>query len=144
MQKILKGKNVILIGPTNSGKSYFIQNKLIPLLKQNNIKASYFEECSDLQLNNRCDIYIVDEVEILFDKTFLENKYPKVQPYYSENYLEKVKKWHKKLAQITKPIICVVTRNGEEEIDYLLKNYKKLEWNNLPVDVVKFKNYIKI
>ena len=141
LQKILEGRNVFIVGSTDSGKSYFIKNKVIPLLEHNNIKVSYFKDCESLKLDKQCDVYIVDEVEILFDKIFLENKYPKESPYFTKNYLEKVKKWHKKLSRINKPVICVVTRNTEDEIDYLSKNYKSLEWNNLPVDVIRFQNY---
>lgn len=141
LQKILEGKNVMLVGPTDSGKSYFIKNKIIPLLKQNKINVSYFKDCDSIKLNKECDVYILDEVEILFDKTFLENRHPDEKPFFTKNYLEKVKKWHKKLAQINKPVICLVTRNDKMEIDYLFKNYKNLEWNNLPVNVIKFINY---
>jgi hypothetical protein len=138
LQRVLDGRNIIIIGETNSGKSYFVKNEIIPLLEKNNFKVSYSEDCESLKINSRCDVFIVDEVEILFDKEFLENMYPEKMPYYTDNYLKKVKSWLNKLSKITKPIICTITRNGKTEIDYVYENYKSLEWNNLPVDVVKF------
>ncbi|OQA36663.1 MAG: hypothetical protein BWY53_00390 [Parcubacteria group bacterium ADurb.Bin326] len=138
LQKIMKGKNILLVGKTDSGKSYFIKNQIIPLFRQKNINVCYFEECADLEINEQCDVYIIDEVEILFDKEFLESLHPDEKPYYTNNYLETVKVWQNKLSKITKPIICIVTRNNKEEIDYIYNNYKSLEWNNLPVEIVKF------
>jgi adenosyl cobinamide kinase/adenosyl cobinamide phosphate guanylyltransferase len=138
LQKILEKKNILLVGPTDSGKSHFIKKQMIPLLKQNNINVSYFEECKDLEADDQSDVCIVDEVEILFDRAFLENRHPKERPFYTDAYLKKVKVWQKKLSLIKKTIICVVTRNDVAEINNLSKNYKKLEWNDLPVEVVKF------
>ena len=138
LKKLLEGKNILLVGETNSGKSYFVKNQIIPLLKENNINVSYFEECADLEVDNKCDVCIVDEVELLFDKQFMEDTYPKEKPYYTWSYLQKVAIRQDKLSQIQKPVICIVTRNGKHEIDYVVKNYKKLEWNNLPVEVIAF------
>lgn len=137
LQKIVDGKNIILIGKTNSGKSHFVKNKIIPLLEKNNFQVSYTEDCKSLQINAHCDVFIVDEVEILFDKKFLENSHPKERPYYTNDYIKKVTSWQNKLSKITKPIICIVTRNSKKEIDYIYEHYKSLEWNRLPVDVVK-------
>lgn len=137
LEKILVGKNVLIVGKTNSGKTYFVKNKLIPTLKKNNLKIVYFENCEKLQVDSS-DIYIVDEIEILFDKSFLEKNHPKEKPYYSKEYLEKVQKWQNELSKITKPVICVITRNDQAAIDNLVKDYKNLEWNNLPVEIIEF------
>lgn len=138
LQNILERKNILLVGETNSGKSYFIIHQIIPLLEKNNLKVAYFPECADLEVDNQCDVYIVDEVELLFDKQFLEELYPEERPYYTETYLQKVRVRHEKLSQIKKPVICVVTRNTKQEIDYLLENCKTLEWNNLSVEIIEF------
>lgn len=138
LQKINEKKNILIVGKTNNGKSHFIKNKIIPLLKKNNLAVSYFEKCADLEIDNQSDVYIIDEVEILFDKLFLENLHPKEKPYYAESYLRKVKVWQEKLSQINKPVICIVTRNNLKEINNVFKNYKSLEWNNLPVEIFKF------
>ncbi len=138
LQKILNGRNILIVGKTNSGKSYFVKNKIIPLLGINSLRISYFEECANLEINNQSDVYIVDEVEILFDKLFLENLHPEEKPYYTKIYLDKVKIWQNKLSKIVKPVICIVTRNDKKELEYIFENYKKLEWNNLPVEIIKF------
>jgi len=133
-----KNKNIILIWPTNSGKSFFIKKQVISFLEERWIKAVYFENCDELDPTKEADIFIVDEVELLFDKVFLEKNHPEKTPFYTNSYLEKVRKWHNKLSQINTKIIWIVTRNDEKDIDYVLQNYKELEWNNLPVEVVKF------
>ena len=133
-----KNENIILIWATNSGKSFFIKKQVIPFLEEKWIKIIYFENCDELDSTKKADIFIVDEVELLFDKAFLEKNHPEETPYYTKSYLEKVKRWHNKLSQINTKIIWIVTRNDEKDIDYVLQNYKELEWNNLPVEVVKF------
>ena len=57
LQKIIEGKNILLVGKTNSGKSYFIKNKIIPLFKQKNINVSYFEECIQYFISMKIYIY---------------------------------------------------------------------------------------
>lgn len=131
-------QNILLIGATNSGKTFFVKNEIIPFLEKKWYKVIYFKDCHKLDPNKEADIFIVDEVELLFDKDFLEKSNPEEIPYYTEDYLKTVEKWQKKLSEIKTQIICIVTRNTEEEIDYVFQNYKKLEWNNLPVEIVKF------
>lgn len=137
IKALLDSKNIILVWKTNSWKTYFIENSLISLLKEKNINFSYFKDCNDLNINNS-EIYLIDEVELLFDREYLELNHPEENPYYSENYLEKVKKWHDKLSKIEKPILCVVTRNDKKEVNNLIKNYNFLEWNWKKTEVIEF------
>jgi hypothetical protein len=131
-------QNILLIGSTNSGKTFFVKNEIIPFLEKKWYKVVYFEDCNKLDPHKEANIFIVDEVEVLFDKDFLEKSNPEEIPYYNKSYLKTVENWQKKLSEIKTQIICIVTRNTEKEIDYVFQNYKKLEWNNLPVEIVKF------
>ena len=127
LQKILADKNVLIVGKTDSGKTYFIKNELIPFLVKNKLNVYYFENCDKLELNNSADIFIIDEVEIAADKLLLEKLHPEEKPYYTEEYLEKIRSWHNKLSKIVKSVICIVTRNDQMAIDNLVENYKSLE-----------------
>lgn len=137
VKKLLNNKNIILVWETNKWKSYFIENKVLPILKEKNINFSYFEDCERL-VNNSSNIYLIDEVEVLFDKDFLEKNHPEENPYYTNKYIKKVRNWHTKLAQINSTMICIVTRNKQNERTYLVNNYKFLEWNKEPVEVIEF------
>lgn len=138
IENLMDSKNILLVWKTNTWKTHFIINELVPLLKKQWINFSYFSDCDELS-NNKSDIYLVDEVELLFDKEFLEKMNPDENPYYNNIYLNKVKKWHKKLSWIKNTVLCIVTRNQETAIQNLLKSYKLFEWNNSYVKVIKFK-----
>lgn len=135
LQKIKNKENVAIVGETDSGKTWFINNELMPFLEKQGIKAAYFEDCDKIDNSSQADCFIVDEVETLFDKKRLEEKYG--QDYYNNDYLVKVADWHKKLSIITKPAIFIVTRNAAD-VEYLVENYKKLEWNQFPVRTIEF------
>ena len=110
-------RDVLLVGPTDAGKSYFIRNTLIPFFEKHGKKVSYFENL-DQEISPQNDyVVILDEFEILEDKTFLETLHPEEHPYYSEEYLEKVKGWMKKVKQIENRCIYIVTRNEMPEIE---------------------------
>jgi len=137
-KELLGGSNIVLVGPTNSGKSWFLQQQLIPWLKKKNIKASYLKDCNEsMSEDDESDYFIIDEVETFFDKGFLETRHPDKTPYYTDEYLSQVNIWHKNIAQISKPAVFVITRNEDEEIDYLVKNLKQTDWGK-PVKVLKF------
>lgn len=128
-QIVSKGKNVLLVGPTDSGKTWYIKNTLIPFLQTKKIKAIYFSDpCVISELNNKTDIFIIDEIETLFDQDFLTGRSIDPEPYYSETYLTKVKLWHDKLKKLTAPSIYILTRNNQEEIDNIANNFKVTDW----------------
>lgn len=132
-------KNIVLIGKTDSGKTHYVINDLITFLNQKRLKVIYFPNCDALiDIKNNVDVVIIDEVETLLDKKFLEQKTDN-GTYYSSAYLEKVKKWHKKLENIKIPSIFVLTRNKEEEINNLVKNTKIIDWG-MPVEYIVFPN----
>lgn len=136
-KELSRGNSVLLVGKEDSGKTYFVENTLIPFLKNKNIKAVYFPDCNVLDISQKEDIFIVDEVETLLDKDFLEKRYPKEKPYYSSTYLETVKRWHDKLRLIFFPSIFILTRNSKEDIDYILKNIDHIDWG-VPVKCLFF------
>lgn len=128
-KEILSRKSVLMIGRTNSGKTHYALNELIPFLKMKKLNTLYFSNCNDLlNIPNNADVAIIDEAETLVDKDFLEQQYPNNRPYYSVEYLEKVKSWHSKLKTIKVPSVFILTRNGKDEIEYLIENIKTMDW----------------
>lgn len=128
-KELLSRKSALVIGRTDSGKTHYVLNELIPFLKMKKINVIYFPNCSDLlNIPNNMDVAIIDEAETLMDKDFLERQYPDNKPYYSAEYLEKVKNWHNKLKNIKTPSVFILTRNGKEEIKYLIDNLKTIDW----------------
>lgn len=128
-------KSVFLIGATNSGKTWYIENELVPFLKEKKFQAVYFKDCDSVLHISKEMIAIVDEVETLSDINFLENRHKEKSPYYSSEYLEKVKRWHSKLQQLPMPGIFVITRNNKEDIDYLINNIHTTDWG-MPVKCI--------
>jgi hypothetical protein len=139
LDKIQNNQHVLIVGKESSGKTHFAKNDLLPFLTVNNLKTAYFNNCNDLDTNTDSNVLIIDEVELLGDKNFLEQQHPDQSPYYPEAYLSKVKKWHEKLSEVKKPSIYIVTRNTDSSIDNIVNNYQNLEWNDLPIQVLKFK-----
>lgn len=132
------GNNILLVGPENSGKTYYTKNVLVPFLKEKKINAVYFENCNVLNNLLSADIFIVDEMETLLDMDFLEKRHPEDKPYYSPIYLEKVKQWHDKLKLFHSPCIFILTRNSKKDMDYILNNIHHTDWG-APVKCLIFK-----
>lgn len=135
---LLEKNNIVLVGSTNSGKSWFIAEELIPSLEKEGYKVSYIKECGDIHGNfKKADFVVVDEVETFFDREYLEKRHPEETPYYTDDYVEKVQGWHKNLENISVPSVFIITRNNEEEIDNLVDNMIYTDWGT-KVRVVKF------
>lgn len=128
-QEILAGKNVLLIGPTDSGKTWYVKNTLIPFLQDKDLRVAYCPDPDSIpeQIND-IDALIVDEIETLLDQNFLEAHSASTEPYYSEEYLAKVKSWHEKLRKLKIPSIFVLTRNNPEEIKNIANNCSEMDW----------------
>ena len=140
-KELLFRNNVLLIGLVDSGKTYYALNELAPFLKNKKLNTVYFPNCNDfLNIPNNVDAVIMDEVETLIDKDFLERQYPNDKPYYSAEYLKKVKNWHDKLKLIQAPSVFILTRNKKEEIEYLVHNVKMTDWG-AAVKCLVFENY---
>jgi hypothetical protein len=129
-------KSVVLVGPIDSGKSYWVEHELIQELEKNK-KVEYFKEARDIK-ETEADIFIFDEVETLFDRKFLEDRHPEENPYYLPSYLEKVKSWHENYKKLDKPSLYIITRNSEEEIDYLVQNFTRTDWDGREISVFGF------
>jgi hypothetical protein len=142
-KELLFRSNVFLIGFADSGKTHYALNELVPFLKEKKLNAIYLSNCNEfLSVPDNADIVIVDEVETLMDKDFLERQYPNEKPYYSAEYLKKVKNWHNKLKLIQEPSVFILTRNKKEEIEYLVNNVKMTDWG-AAVRCLVFENYKK-
>lgn len=131
-----QNKSIVLVGPTNSGKSYWVEHTLIPELEKGK-KIAYFKETTDIKETD-ADIYIFDEAETLFDKEFLEERHPEENPYYTPAYLEKVKSWHEMYKKFGKPSLYIITRNSEEELDHLVQNFTHTDWDNRGILTIRF------
>ena len=142
IKKLLENdSDVFLVGKTNTGKTYFARSVLLKFLKEK--RVAYFSNCDKLTKRDNYDYFIIDEVEILFDKDFLENIH-KEKPYCSSWYLKKVKKWHKKLSLLEKPAVYIVTRNTKREFEFLSSSLKTPEWNNRKAKVLCLDKNIKL
>ena len=142
-KELLLRNSVLLMGRADSGKTCYALNELVPFLNNKKLNTVYFNNCDDLlMVPDNTDIVIVDEVETFIDKDFLEYQHPEDKPYYSAEYLEKVKSWHNKLKIIQKPTVFILTRSGKEEIEYLVDNVKTTDWGT-PVKCLVFENYKK-
>ncbi len=140
-KELLFRNSILIIGLADSGKTYYALNELIPFLNKKKIKTAYFPNCNNfLNIPNDTDVAIVDEVETLADKYFLELNNPKDKPYYSLEYLEKVKSWHEKLRVIQIPAVFILTRSKKKEIEYLVDSIKTTDWG-VKVKCFVFENY---
>ena len=133
-----KGNSIVIVGPTNSGKTWYIKNELMPFLKSKKLQSFYIKDSlHDFKLSQNVDIIIADEFETLTDEDFLTSLHPDEQPYYKEGYLNIVGNSHARFKKITPPIIFVITRNKKEEIGNLLDNLKIID-SGQPVETFKF------
>lgn len=124
---INKNKNILLVGPSDSGKSFFIKNKLIPFLRRRGKKVAYYKDLEQSISPQGKEIIVLDEFEILEDKEFLEKLHPEERPYYSDEYIDRVLNWLNKIENIDNKFIYILTRNKEEEIKNV-KNIKKFSF----------------
>jgi len=134
---ILGGKNVLLVGTSDSGKTFFGKNELTPFFRKQGIKVAYFKNMNKKIIYKKDEILVLDEFEILEDQTFLEKLHPEEKPYYSEKYLQDVHKWLKKAESIKNPCIYILTRNGIQEIEYI-KKIKSFSFKE-NVKIIEFK-----
>ena len=126
---ISERRSVLLVGKTDSGKTWYIKNTLIPFLQDKKNKVGYFGNPDLIQvLDTEMDIFIIDEVETLLDRNFLELRSKSSESYYSVDYLKKVSLWIKKLKGINNPCIYILTRNSREEIDNIINTVKVMDW----------------
>lgn len=132
----LRFRSVILVGPTDSGKTYWIQNTLIPYLESQGKKVEYLRD-GDEGAASTSDIVICDEVEVLFDEKYLQGG--SSEPYYSDNYLNKVHRWFSNYSLLPRQTVFVVTRNKPDQIKNLIDNMRQADWDNRDVLVLEFK-----
>lgn len=133
------GRSVFLVGPTDSGKTWFVQNELVPFLEKQSVRVRYFADCDKLPKKGEVnvEVFIVDEVEIIQDTPFLEEIYTEQKPYFSPEYIAKVRQWFSALNRIQKPGVFVVTRE-KEVIENFVNNIKTLDWNGKNAEVIEF------
>lgn len=134
-----QGDSVLLVGPTEAGKTWFVKNKLIPLCAANPKTFEYIDGYPDDHQLKDTDLVIVDEFETFLDRAFLESRHEDEVPYYTDKYVADNVDWYRRLAEIKKPMLFVLTRNEQEEIDYMVNSMKKTDWSQ-PVSVFEYKD----
>jgi len=139
-ENLKSGRSVIIVGQTDEGKSWFVDHKLLPALRNLGWRVCYYPEGNIVPgISEECDIAIFDEVESFLDQEFLENLYPEERPYYPDYYIERVKGWFGKMKNYLCPCIYIVTRNGEDEIGYFAKNIQAIDFDDRPIEVLVFR-----
>jgi hypothetical protein len=125
---IKNDQSVAIVGATNSGKTWFAQNKIIPFLQDKDFKVCYLKESLvDYSIPKDVNIVIADEFETFADKEFLEKRYLECDPYYTDSYIEQVENCHKAFESVNISVIFLITRNNDEEIKYLANNLRKID-----------------
>lgn len=135
LDTLAQPKSVVLIGATDSGKTYWIQNTLLPHLEALGARAEYLKDGSKLP-HESSTVVICDEVETLFDKDFLQAQ--SEESHYTQKYLNKIDGWYKNYSKLPIGTLFVITRNQPDEIENLLQNFKQADWDNREITVVKF------
>ncbi|MEI6296416.1 MAG: hypothetical protein WCO84_02085 [bacterium] len=135
INEILRGNSVAIVGVSESGKTYWAQNSLLPRLKKLGKSVAYSDSgFNDVEIS---DVAVFDEVETLFDIKHLEIKYPEENPFYSEIYLKKVSDWYRMYTRHKEPTVYIISRR-EEDIQYLVDNFNKTDWDNRNLKVFRF------
>jgi len=140
-KRLSKKKSVFLVGPANSGKSRFAVNELLPFLEERGLHVFYAADCDHLFktiLQKKSEAVIIDEVETMHDKEFLELKNKSEKPYYSTAYLEKIKKWFDKLRKIKIPCVYIITRNNDEDVKNFIASVKTADWDCRTMESIEF------
>jgi len=127
--------SVVIVGPSNSGKTYWVQNILIPKLKKLGKSVQYSKD--GFSKTNSADIAIFDEAETLSDLTQLQRNHPEERPYYSEKYLKDVADWYNEYSNHVEPSVYVISRK-EKDMQFLLDNFNKSDWDNRDLKVYRF------
>ena len=135
--RLLQGRSVILVGPTEEGKTWFVKNKLIPLFDLNKQTYQYIYGFINDPVFVKSNFVIVDEYETFLDRDFLEKRYPEDVPYYNDKYFNDVSRWHRLLAGNKIPTVYILTRNEGSDIDNVLSHVGLTDWGN-KVDVIEF------
>jgi len=152
---IFLNKHILLVGPYNEEKKHFITKKLVPEIDGWGAKAYYFEHGDHLHLlgpapfsnffeafddTEKRKTFVINDTEIFFDKYYLEYKYSEKIPYYDKDLVNKIMNWHKLYSEISNygTTVHIVERKEEDEIEYLVKNLKKTEWNQKEAIVFRF------
>jgi|SRR3989344_136572 len=134
-KNLARHKSIVLVGPTDSGKTYWVKNTLIPHLESAGRKVEYLSDGSSLPEGSP-EIVICDEVETLFDQDYLRGDNP--EDYYTKEYLDKVKAWYGHYAQLPSATLFVITRNEPGQIENLIQNFHQADWDGREVTVLKF------
>ncbi|MDO8507217.1 MAG: hypothetical protein Q7S53_01465 [bacterium] len=129
IEQLKEDKSIVLVGPTDLGKTHFVASQLLPALGKAGIDARMVKDCDeDFNILEGVDIAIFDEVETFIDREFLEKRHPEEIPYYTSMYAKKVLGWFDKLGKVEIPAVYIITRNEKEEVEYLVENMRLTDW----------------
>ena len=134
-----EGRSLFLVGFGDSGKTWFAINELVPFLQKKGLDVTYFSDCDHLLGSATVgNAVVVDEVEVLQDRAYLESTHPDERPYYSDDYVVKVKSWFDKLRNVQQPCVYIVTRNSTEDVKNFMEMIKKTDWDSRTIETVEF------
>ncbi|KKR13409.1 MAG: hypothetical protein UT43_C0044G0005 [Parcubacteria group bacterium GW2011_GWC1_39_29] len=136
-QGLLQGENLVLVGISDSGKTRFVKEELIPELEKNEKKVVYFKDGPSIT-NQEADIYIFDETESFCDREYLEEKYSEEKPYYTDEYERKVKDWFWSYKKHDKSCLYIITRKNEDDIEYLRGHLRWADWDDRKLETFAF------
>ena len=135
VNKLVVNNTVALVGPTNSGKTYWVKNILIPHLESLGKKVEYLKD-GDMLPEFQDSIVISDEAETMFDAKYLQGN--KVDDYYAKEYLEKVDGWYKNYTKLPSSTLFIITRNSVDQIENLVKNFHTADWDGRNIFTIRF------
>ena len=139
------GLSIILIGTPDSGKTWYIQNNLMPFLIDMGIPCTYYENpgaITNAEYLTPPTVAIIDEVESLLDKPQLESKYPTERPNYTNTYISRVEREHQSLGKITTQCVYVISRKDRTDVDQLCTLMSNAEWTMREVTPISFNKYL--
>lgn len=136
LQLLSQGESVLLIGAGDVGKTYFVLNELIPELEKKILSVLYLKDLEQELPSQEFDILIVDEFETFEDKDYLEENHAEEAPYYPGSYLSQVAGWHKKIRDIKKPMVLLLTRDPGD-VQNAAENIHKTDWG-LKITPIEF------
>lgn len=134
---LIRRENMVLIGTSDSGKTKFVKEELIPELEKKGKKVAYFKDGANIK-EQEADVYIFDEVETFSDREYLEEKYPEEKPYYTDEYEKKVKDWFWEYKKYDAACLYVITRKTKEDVEYLSDHFKWADWDDRRLETFIF------
>jgi hypothetical protein len=126
----LQSRSVVLVGPSDSGKTYWLQHSFIPYLESQGMTVAYLKD-GDAAFSGSPDVVVCDEAETMFDEPA------------TGKYLDKVRRWFAKYSLLPQRTVFVISRNTPKQIKNLIDNMHRADWDDRDIQVLEFKRLIR-